>query len=72
MSDRSGFIYEMEGNRYGLAIHKEQNVSFQAIEKILVHVFTDRLCTKPELDAAGKPKVILKHFSKLKQIGFSD
>jgi len=73
MSKNSGIIYEIGDNRFGLAIHSEQHDNFARFNKVYLHVFTDKLCTVPELDpATGKKYVTLKHTSKIKAIGFSD
>lgn len=72
MSERSGYIYELGENRFGLAFHKEQNRQLIEKNKVLIHVFSDELCTKPELNEAGQEKKVLKDISKLKCIGFSD
>ena len=73
MPKNSGIIYDLGDGRFGLAIHKEQHDSFLKINKVYLHVFTDRLCTKPETDPkTGKKYVTLKHISTIKPIGFSD
>jgi hypothetical protein len=73
MSKNSGIIYDLGNNRYGLAIHSEQKPEFSNFKRVYLHVFTDSLCTKPELDPKnGKKYVTLKHISQIKAIGFSD
>ena len=73
MSKNSGIIYDLGNERYGLAIHSEQQENFKKFEKVLLHVFTDRLCTKPEIDPKNqKNYVTLKHIKQIKAIGFSD
>lgn len=72
MSKNSGIIYDLGNNRFGLAIHSEQAPEFSNYKKVYLHVFTDRLCTKPELDPSGKKYVTLKNISQIKAIGFSD
>jgi len=73
MSKNSGIIYDLGNNRYGLAIHSEQAREFSDYKKVYLHVFTDRLCTIPELDPkTGKKYVTLKNISTIKAIGYSD
>lgn len=72
MSKNSGIIYELGNNRYGLAIHSEQNETFIKMKKVFVHVFTDIWCTIPELDSTGKKISTLKSKSLIKAIGLSD
>lgn len=73
MPKNSGQLYILDDNRYGVAYKREQNISFEAIDKVLIHVYKDRMCTQPELDETGnQKKPILKHKDKLKLIGFTD
>ena len=72
MNKRSGIIYDLGNNRYGLAIHSEQDKSFARIKKVFLHVFTNKICNIPELDASGKKVVTLKNKSLIKAIGNSD
>lgn len=73
MSKKSGVIYDLGNTRYGLAIHAEQHETVKKLNKVIVHVFTDRFCTKPEMNEnTGKKYVALKSISQLKVIGFSD
>lgn len=73
MGKNSGIIYDLGKGRFGIAIHSEQHTDFKKFNKVYLHVFTDRMCTKPELDpVTGKKYVTLKHISQIKAIGFSD
>jgi len=72
MSKKSGIIYDLGNNRYGIAIHSEQDESFIKIKKVFLHIYTDRFCTIPELDTSGKKVATLKNKSLIKAIGFSD
>ena len=73
MSKTSGIIYDIGNGRFGVAIHSEQHENFSKYNKVYLHVYTDRLCTKPELEpGTGKKYVTLKHISQIKQIGFAD
>lgn len=73
MSKNSGIIYDLGNGRHGLAIHSEQAPEFKKYKKVYLHVFTDPLCTQPELDPkSGKKYVTLKNISQIKAIGFSD
>jgi len=73
MSKRSGIIYDLGNDRYGLAIHAEQDESFIRMKKVYLHVFTDRLCTISELDLVNGKKIgTLKSKSLIKAIGYSD
>lgn len=67
-----GIIYETDKGKFGLAYNKEQHPSFEAINKIFIHLFIDSLCTKPVVDETGKKVCTLKSVKKLKMIGFSD
>ena len=72
MSINSGIIYDLSNGRYGIAIHSEQEESFIKIKKVFLHIYTDRFCTVPELDPAGRKVVTLKSKSLIKAIGYSD
>lgn len=73
MKKKSGIIYDLGNKRYGLAIYSEQDKSFIELKKVYLHVFTDRLCTVPELDPKnGKEIVTLKSRSLIKKIGYAD
>lgn len=73
MSKRSGIIYDLGEGRYGIAYNDEQFEAFAKFKKVYLHVYTDRLCTIPELNPDnGKKYVTLKHISTIKQIGFCD
>lgn len=73
MSKNSGIIYDLADGRFGLAIHSEQHEAFSRHNKVYLHIFTDTLCTVPQVDeVTGKKYVTLKHTSKVKAIGFSD
>lgn len=73
MSKNSGIIYDLGENRYGVAIHSEQDPVFVKYKKVFLHVYMDRLCTVPELDpVTGKKYVTLKDLSTIKAIGYSD
>ena len=73
MSKEPGYIYDMGEGRFGFAPHSKQHKTFQDIKKVYLIVFTDRLCTKPELHpVTGKQYVTLKAVDKLVFIGFSD
>lgn len=72
MSKQPGIIYETDKGDFALAINKEQEAAFEKVNKVFVHLFTDRLCTIPKLDDTGKKIVTLKCADKLKMIGFSD
>lgn len=73
MSKNSGIIYQLSENRWGVAINKEQLPEFANFNRVYLHIYTDRICTTPELDPVTKKKVVtLKHISKVKQVGFID
>lgn len=72
MKKKSGIIYDLGNNRYGLAIHSEQHASFLKMKKVFVHVFKDRFCQEAELDEMCKEVSTLKNISNIKAIGFSD
>jgi hypothetical protein len=73
MTKNSGIIYDLGDSRFGLAIHSEQHENFTRFNKVYLHIFTDRLCTIPQIDdVTGKKYVTLKHSSKIKAIGFAD
>ncbi len=67
-----GIIYETDKGQFGLAYHKEQHTSFEAIQKVYIHLFVDSICTKPVVDESGKRVAVLKSIDKLKMIGFAD
>lgn len=69
----SGIIYELGKNRYGIAYQKEQHENFLQFNKVYLHVFVDKNCTKPEIDPkTGKKVVTLKNIITIKRIGFVD
>jgi hypothetical protein len=72
MPHNPGIIYETDKGDYALAINREQHAAFEAVKKVCVHLFVDRLCTVPKLDVTGKQIMILKSVDKLTMIGFSD
>lgn len=68
-----GIIYEISPGRFGLAYHREQRKQFAEKGQVFVHVFTDMLCTIPELHPVTEENYsTLKHISKLKKIGYAD
>lgn len=67
-----GLIFDLGGGRFGLSINREQNAKWILQGKAMIHVFTDRELSTPELDGNGKPKKVLKDITKMKHIGFQD
>jgi hypothetical protein len=73
MGTRSGIIYDIGEDRFGLAIYSEQQDRFALHKKVYLHVFKDRLCMIPEINPdTNKERAILKDISKIKAIGFAD
>jgi hypothetical protein len=67
-----GIIYKTDKNEFAIAYNKEQRNEFEALNKVLVHVFVDEHCTQPKYDEEGKKVVVLKSVDKLSMIGFND
>lgn len=66
-------MYQLPNGKFGIAYRKEQHQSFIKIKKVYIHVFQDRICTKPDCDPiTGKKYVGLYLIEKLKLIGFID
>lgn len=68
-----GIIVQTDKGEFGIAYDKEQHEAFAKINKIYIHLFSDRLCTQPKKDpVTGKNIVTLKDISKIRPIGFVD
>lgn len=71
MNKHSGIIYETDKGEFGLAIHEEQRKEFLRQNKLYLHIFQDRNCTKPKV-VNDKAHATLKDIDKLKMVGYSD
>ena len=69
MSRRSGVIYDLGDERYGVAYSDKQLAPIVAKGKVHLTLFWNRKCTSPILDK-GKHQEILKSPDKIKLIGF--
>lgn len=72
----TGIIYSItEGlhtGNYGFARNSMQKKEFEAVNRIHIQIFTDKICTKPIQDEDGGFITTLKKTEYLKQIGFID